>query len=224
MDQSMHELSSVRSLRQAVSLFARRDSPRVFVGATVATAAARGALGRWGKRDAAAVSAVVASRPVAEWLIHRFVLHARPALVHDHVVDLGAAHRRHHRDPADVDFVLVAPRYARQYVVLWAGIAGALAVARPGRRRRLRPALSGLTAAYASLVAYEWTHFLIHTAWRPRHRWLRQRRAQHRRHHFRNEHYWFGVTTSAGDHLFRTAPSPASVAPSATARTLGVAP
>jgi len=220
----MHELSSVRSLRQAASVFARRDSPRVFVGATVATAAARGALGRWGKRDAAAISAVVASRPVAEWFIHRFVLHARPALVRDHVVDPGAAHRRHHRDPADLDYVLVAPRYARQYVVLWAGIAGALAVVRPGRRRRLRPALSGLTAAYASLVAYEWTHFLIHTAWRPRHRWLRQRRAQHRRHHFRNEHYWFGVTTSAGDRLFRTAASPGSVAPSATARTLGVAP
>ena len=224
MDQSMHELSTVRSLRQATSVFARRESPQVFVGATVATVAARGVLRRWGTRDAAAVSAVLVSRPVAEWVIHRYVLHARPVLVGDRVIDIGAAHRQHHREPADLDYVLVAPRYARQYVVVWAVIAAGLAAAVPRRRGRLRPTLSGLAAAYASLVAYEWTHFLIHTAWRPRHGWLRRRRAQHRRHHFRNEHYWFGVTTSAGDRLFRTGPPPRSVAPSATARTLGVAP
>jgi Fatty acid hydroxylase superfamily len=220
----MHELSAIRSLRQAASLFGRRESPQVFVGATVATAVARGVLGRWGRRDVVAVSAVLVSRPVAEWVIHRHVLHARPFIVRDRVVDIGAAHRRHHREPADLDYVLVAPRYARQYVVVWAALAAALAAVRPRRRSRLRPTLSGLAAAYASLVAYEWTHFLIHTAWRPRRGWLRRRRAQHRRHHFRNEHYWFGVTTTAGDRLFGTGPLPGSVAPSATARTLGVAP
>lgn len=220
----MHELSSVRSLRQATSMFAGRPSPRLFVGAVVATASARSLLGRWGRRDVAAVSAVVAARPFAEWLIHRHVLHSPAVIVRGHSIDLGAAHRRHHREPADIDFVLVAPRYARHYVAGWAAIAGALAVVMPGRRGRLRPMLSGLSAAYASLVAYEWTHFLIHTAWRPRHRWLRQRRAQHRRHHFRSEHYWFGVTTSIGDKVLRTAPAPGSVAQSPTARTLGVAP
>ena len=220
----MHELSTVRSLRQATSLFGRRASPRLFVGAAVATAVVRSGLGRWSRRDVAAVSAVVAARPFAEWLIHRHVLHSRAVIVKGHSIDLGAAHRQHHLEPSDIDFVLVAPRYARYYVAGWAAIAAALGAIVPGRRGRLRPTLSGLSAAYASLVAYEWTHFLIHTAWRPRHQWLRQRRAQHRRHHFRSEHYWFGVTTSVGDRVLRTAPAPGSVAPSATARTLGVAP
>ena len=224
MDASMHELSAVRSLRQAAGLFASRSSPRIFVGAAATTVIARAALARWGRRDVAAVGAVLVARPFAEWLIHREVLHARPFAVRGHAVDLGAAHRRHHREPADVDFVLVAPRYARDYAVGWAVTAGALAAVVPGRRGRLRPMLSGLSAAYASLLAYEWTHLLIHTAYRPRHGWLRRRRAQHRRHHFRNEHYWFGVTTSLGDRVLHTQPAGGSVALSPTARNLGIDP
>jgi hypothetical protein len=219
----MHELSAVRSLRQAVGVFAGRASPKLFVGAVSATVSARGALGRWSRRDAMAVTAVLASRPFAEWVIHRRVLHAPPLVVGDRTIDLGAAHRRHHREPADVDFVLVDARYARYYVVGWAATAAALAAALPGARRgRLRPTLSGLGAAYASLVAYEWTHLLLHTSYRPRHRWLRHRRSQHRRHHFRNEHYWFGVSTDVADRVLRTRPSARSVELSATARTLGV--
>lgn len=223
MDQSMHELSAVRSLRQAVNVFAGRASPKLFVGAAATTVAARGALGRWGRRDVLAVTAVLASRPFAEWVIHRRVLHSRPLVVGDRTIDLGAAHRHHHREPADVDFVLVDARYARDYVVGWAATAAAIAAALPGRRRgRLRPTLSGLAAAYASLVAYEWTHLLIHTSYRPRHRWLRQRRTMHRRHHFRNEHYWFGVSTDLADRVLRTRPPARTVELSATARTLGV--
>lgn len=221
----MHELSAVRSLRQAANVFAGRASPKLFVGAVAATVSGRAVLGRWGRRDAIAATAVLASRPFAEWAIHRGVLHARPRVIRGRTVDLGAAHRRHHREPADVDFVLVDARYARYYVVGWAATAAALAAALPGRHwGRMRPTLSALGAAYASLVAYEWTHLVIHTAYRPQHRWLRRRRAQHRRHHFRNEHYWYGVTTDLADRVLRTGPPVRSVELSGTARTLGVEP
>jgi Fatty acid hydroxylase superfamily len=223
MNPSMHELSAVRSLRQASTVFAGRASPKLFVGAVTATVSVRALLGRWGRRDAVAATAVLVSRPFAEWVIHRSVLHSRPRVTRGQTIDLGAAHRRHHREPADVDFVLVDARYARYYVVGWAATAAALAAAPPGRHRgRLRPTLSALGAAYASLVAYEWTHLLIHTAYRPRHGWLRRRRAQHRLHHFRSEHYWFGVTTNLADRVLRTGPPSRSVALSGTARTLGV--
>ena len=45
-------------------------------------------------------------------------------------------------------------------------------------------------------------------------------RDNHRRHHFKNEHYWFGVTMLGGDQLLQTAPAVAAVATSPTARDL----
>jgi sterol desaturase/sphingolipid hydroxylase (fatty acid hydroxylase superfamily) len=44
----------------------------------------------------------------------------------------------------------------------------------------------------------------------------------HRNHHYRNEHYWFGVTVHLADHLLGTFPEKTAVDASPTARTLGV--
>jgi hypothetical protein len=46
----------------------------------------------------------------------------------------------------------------------------------------------------------------------------------HRRHHFKNERYWFGVTMLGGDRLLGTAPAAEAVATSPTARSLGAPP
>jgi hypothetical protein len=72
------------------------------------------------------------------------------------------------------------------------------------------------------LYVYEWTHYLIHTSYRPRHRLHRYVWRAHRSHHFRNEHYWFGVTMHIADHVIGTFPSGGAVEVSPTARTLGV--
>jgi hypothetical protein len=45
--------------------------------------------------------------------------------------------------------------------------------------------------------------------------------AQHRLHHYKNEHYWFTVTTAGtADRLFGTHPEPGSVQTSPTVRAL----
>jgi sterol desaturase/sphingolipid hydroxylase (fatty acid hydroxylase superfamily) len=75
--------------------------------------------------------------------------------------------------------------------------------------------------SYALLAIYEWCHFLIHTPYRPRGWYYRSIWRGHRLHHFKNEHYWFGVTSTLGDHLLRTAPEQSTVKKSGTARTLG---
>ena len=62
----------------------------------------------------------------------------------------------------------------------------------------------------------------MHTRVQPRSAYYQRLRTSHRRHHFKNEHYWFGVTMLAADHLLRTAPPLASVPTSATARDLGM--
>jgi sterol desaturase/sphingolipid hydroxylase (fatty acid hydroxylase superfamily) len=80
--------------------------------------------------------------------------------------------------------------------------------------------LSGVVAGFVILAAYEWCHFLIHTAYRPRGRYYRLIWRNHRLHHFKNENYWFGVTSNLGDVALRTNPKQATVPKSQTARTL----
>jgi sterol desaturase/sphingolipid hydroxylase (fatty acid hydroxylase superfamily) len=72
------------------------------------------------------------------------------------------------------------------------------------------------------LFAYEWTHFLIHSSYRPRHAPYRYVWRAHRNHHFRNERYWFGVTMHLADHVLGTFPERSAVEVSATVRTLGI--
>jgi hypothetical protein len=65
---------------------------------------------------------------------------------------------------------------------------------------------------------------MIHTRYRPRIGYYQRLARNHLLHHFRNEHYWFGVTMLQGDHLLRTAPDPQQVATSRTALTLAAEP
>ena len=60
------------------------------------------------------------------------------------------------------------------------------------------------------MLGYEWTHYLVHSDYRPRSRWYRSVWRNHRLHHYKNEHYWFTVTTAGtADRLFGTYPDPA---------------
>jgi len=43
----------------------------------------------------------------------------------------------------------------------------------------------------------------------------------HRLHHFKNERYWFGVTSTVGDRVIGTLPDQSTVPRSPTARSLG---
>ena len=69
--------------------------------------------------------------------------------------------------------------------------------------------------------AYEWTHYLIHSDHRPRTAVYRAVWRNHRLHHYKNENYWFTVTTArTADRLFGTCPDPADVPASPTAKDL----
>jgi len=87
---------------------------------------------------------------------------------------------------------------------------------------RIAHAATGLVVSCLILGAYEWCHFLIHTPYRPQGRYYRSIWRGHRLHHHKNEHYWFGVTSTLGDNLLGTAPDQSSVPKSGTARTLDV--
>jgi sterol desaturase/sphingolipid hydroxylase (fatty acid hydroxylase superfamily) len=204
------------SWRAAARAFAGWSSPRVIALALALAVAARVAVGRWSWWDLLGPAIVLAAQPFTEWLIHVFVLHFRPRRIGAVSVDplVARKHRAHHADPRDTGLVFV-PMPALVLLVL-----GLAAVALP--TLPLSRALSVLVAAYAMLFAYEWTHYLIHSSYRPRHRPYRAVWRAHRNHHFRNEHYWFGVTMHLADHVLGTYPERSEVELSPTARTLGV--
>jgi len=194
--------------------------------AVVAAIALRVALGHYDWRDVVVAAGVIALTPIAEWIIHVYLLHAKPLRVRGRRYELIAAreHRAHHIAPGELDGVLI-PTYALLIFLPQIALTVWLAsfpVHLVLGGDRLAHAATGLVTSYLVLATYEWCHFLIHTPYRPRGRYYRSIWRGHRLHHYKNEHYWFGVTSTVGDELLRTAPDQAEVPKSRTARTLGV--
>lgn len=208
---------SPTTLGGAVRHFFDYLSPRVLTVACAITVSVRLALGDWTVWDAAIVAGVAAFWPLQEWLIHVFILHYRPVTVLGRTLDFPVpqSHRRHHRDPWNID-ILFIPSHVFLYaiplqVALWVGLAPTLSLA-----------FTGLATFYLLTLHYEWVHYMVHTRYRPK-LWLYDRLwRNHRLHHCKNEHYWYGVTMLSGDRLLGTAPALDDVPTSATCRTLGL--
>ena len=216
----------VLTLADCWRAFVRQPSPPLLAGAIVAGLALRIALGHFDWRDLIVAVGVLAATPPVEWAIHVYLLHAKPLRFGSHRYDLIAAreHRAHHQSPAELDGVLI-PTYGVLIFIPMIAVTVWL-VSFPIHfvlgGDRLPHAATGLLVSYLILGVYEWSHFLIHTPYLPRSRYYRSIWRGHRLHHYKNEHYWFGVTSTFGDQLLRTAPDQSEVPKSNTARTLGV--
>jgi hypothetical protein len=203
-------------LRGAFGEFCRYASPRVIGTILVAALTARIVVGDWRFTDALVPLVMVALFPFFEWVIHVFVLHWRPKRVGRLVIDpvLAREHRRHHIDPRDIPLVFIPWQ-----VLLWAAplaIAVAL-LAFP----RLSLGLTFLVSLMTLGLAYEWCHYLVHTDYKPKSAVYRAIWRNHRQHHFKNEHYWFTVTSSGtADRVLGTYPDIATVNTSPTAKNL----
>ena len=206
------------TLGSAAREFVRHASPLILMALAAGSLLARLVLGGFGVADLAIVAGIVAFWPLQEWLIHVFILHYRPVEILGRRIDFAVPrlHRAHHRDPFELPLVFVP---LQVYVFVPFVIVGLLAagISSPA------PVLSFLACYFTLSLHYEWVHFLVHTRYRPRGRLYARLWRNHRLHHFKNEHYWFGVTMLSGDRLLRTAPERDAVPTSPTARTLGEA-
>jgi hypothetical protein len=223
-------------------LFWRCPSPRVMAVGLGLAAVARIAAGSWASGagigtigftwwDLVAVAIVVAATPFVEWAIHLLILHRRPFTVRGRTIDVAAGHREHHLAPGSVHWILLTGGFAGASQVFNGALAVAV-IAPPLWLAGLRtpvelagPLLTGVVAALVALFHYEWCHLLFHTGYRPRTRYYRRLKQNHRLHHWRNEHHWLGITGNAADRVLGTYPRSKSDVPlSPTARTLGVDP
>ncbi|WP_227981641.1 sterol desaturase family protein [Nocardia spumae] len=204
------------TLRDAFTAFVRRPSPWIIAALFAGAVAARIAVGDWQLTDVALATVMLALFPLTEWLIHVCVLHWRPRRIGRFTLDslLARKHREHHADPRRVDLIFIP---WQTFLWLFPILVLVAVLAFP----RLGLGLTFLTVLGVLGSAYEWTHYLIHTDYQPRTRLYTAVRRNHRLHHFKNEHYWFTVTSSGtADRLLGTYPDPATTPNSRTATTL----
>ncbi|HET8665412.1 MAG TPA: sterol desaturase family protein [Nocardioides sp.] len=196
--------------------FWRHPSPWMISAFLVGSVVARVLVGAGSWWEVLIPAGLVAAFPAIEWVIHVGILHWRPRRLGPVELDslLARKHREHHADPRDLPLVFI-PWQALTWLLPAYVVVVLLAV--PGTTS----AWTLLVSIYGLKAGYEWTHYLIHSDYRPRGRAYRAVWRNHRLHHYKNEHYWFTVTTSGtADRLFGTYPDPETVPTSGTARSL----
>jgi hypothetical protein len=159
---------------------------------------------------------LVAILPFVEWGIHVGILHWKPRKVAGLTVDplLSRKHRAHHSNPREIPLVFI-PWQVSLYlaplnVLVW---------------WLVMPTTSSmftmLLSVYVIMTTYEWTHYLLHSDYRPKSAAYRKIWRNHRLHHYKSEHYWFTVTSAGtADRLLGTAPDPSTVPTSPTVQRL----
>lgn len=204
------------TLGDAAREFARHPSPWM-IGVTLAAAAtARLWIGEWSWTDAVVPVVMLAVFPFFEWVVHVCILHWKPRRIAGLRIDslLARKHREHHVDPREVALIFI-PWPALLWVLpVSVGIA---LLAFP----RTSLGLTFLTFLTVLGLCYEWCHYLVHSDYKPKTAVYRAVWRNHRQHHFKNEHYWFTVTSAGtADRVLGTYPDPAAVETSPTAKNL----
>lgn len=176
--------------------------------AAVAAALIEAPLDAWG--------ALAAALGVCLWLgieypIHRYVLHLKPP----RAPALRAMHRRlhtaHHADPDDPSLLFLPLWVTAPSAVLVYAVA---TFAAGGRGAQF------FAGFWGTLLVYEWLHLAIHLRYAGSGRLYGLMRKGHMLHHYKNEHYWFGIMNPGSDFVFGTHPAPGDVPTSATTKTL----
>ncbi|WP_203914582.1 sterol desaturase family protein [Rhizocola hellebori] len=204
------------TLAQVRNRFIKHASPWILATFLAVAAIARLVVGDWRLSDLLLVPIMLAVFPFFEWVLHVAILHWRPRTIAGITIDpmVARSHRWHHAHPRELDNIFI-PWQA--FVTLLPAFAAIGLFAFP----RLGLGLTFILVAGALGLGYEWTHFLIHTDYRPKTSVYKAVWRNHRLHHYRNEHYWFTVTTTGtADRVLGTYPDPSSVAPSPTAKAL----
>ena len=219
MTQARSETRTVRrgmTLTDAAREFWRHPTPWLLAGALIAAVAARIALGDWQWSDAVLPLVVLAVFPFVEWMIHVFILHWRPRRIGRVMVDpvLARKHREHHINPRIVKLIFI-PLQSLFGAFVAIMIVGMVLIPRTAL------GVTFLVTVFAIGMVYEWTHYLVHTDYKAKHAFYRTIYRNHRLHHFKNEHYWYAVTSPGiADRVLGTYPDPQSVPNSPTAKNL----
>lgn len=150
---------------------------------------------------------------VSEYMIHRFFFHLKPPRHPLFLKLLKRLHYDHHVDPNNLRLLFLPIWYSLPLISI------AMLIAHVISRDGILTIAFG-TGVISYLLAYEWMHYVAHRPIRPLTPWGRWMKKIHLWHHFKSEHYWYGVTNPIFDMVMGTFKNEKEVERSKTARDL----
>ena len=147
--------------------------------------------------------------PFIEYFTHKYILHMpRPSDADKHPrwnLLADRIHYMHHQQPKKTEHIfaewwMTLPLLG-VYLLLTYVITASVAIT-----------LYFNTLVIAYFLIYEWTHFIAHfDGYTPRTAYGRFMKKFHLWHHYKNEDYWYGITSPIADWVFRKWPQPQSI-------------
>ncbi len=129
---------------------------------------------------------------VSEYTTHRFLFHAQPSAMQWLRKLQHRLHYDHHIDPPKLELLFLPLWFVIPTALVYYGVFLAIT-------RNPALALSLTFGSICALLYYEWVHYVAHIPFNPVTPLGRYVKKYHLWHHFKNEHYWYGVTNPSMD-------------------------
>ena len=130
----------------------------------------------------------------SEYTTHRFLFHAKPSNAPWLLKLQHRLHYDHHIDPPKLELLFLPLWFVIPVAVLYFGLYLAIT-------RNVPLASSLVFGSICALMFYEWVHYVAHIPFAPVTPMGRYMKKYHLWHHFKNEHFWFGVTNPTMDYV-----------------------
>ncbi|WP_347551331.1 sterol desaturase family protein [Pseudalkalibacillus hwajinpoensis] len=149
----------------------------------------------------------------SEYLTHRFLFHIKTPKSPFLLKLIKRLHYDHHKMPNDLKLLFLPIWYSFPSLLILCllsyVITGSLVFT-----------LSFSTGLLAMFFVYEWKHYVAHRPLKPKTRFGKWLNKTHTLHHYKNENYWYGVSTPFVDVLCGTFKNEKDVEMSQTAKDL----
>lgn len=130
---------------------------------------------------------------IAEYFVHRYILHEFPKLF----PTLYQGHMDHHRNPNDLKHMFSPVYYDMLIYFVYLTLLWLLF-------RNLSYIAPIATGTLLFQLYYQWMHYAAHRPVVPRTAWGRWMKKKHLLHHFQDEHTWYGVSHPVLDFMMHT--------------------
>jgi len=130
---------------------------------------------------------------VAEYFVHRFLLHEFPRLF----PTLYKGHAAHHEHPRDLNHLFSPVHYDILIYCVYIPVVWLLV-------RQPSIVAAAVTGTLLFQLYYQWMHYVSHRPIVPRTAWGKWMKKRHLLHHYKDEHTWYGVSHPVLDYAMGT--------------------